>query len=181
MTRTARLVTGIGIGAALTAAGLYMLSSNRTAEADTVVGDARGDVALTASNPNARGNGETITVYRSPTCGCCKAWEEHMRAAGYIVESVETQMLDPIKDEHGVPRPLRSCHMGVVEGYVIEGHVPAEDVVRLLAERPDIKGLAVPGMPPGSPGMDVAGHEDTPFEVFAFRESGDAEVWATRR
>jgi hypothetical protein len=88
--------------------------------------------------------------------------------------------LDGVKDEHGVPGPLRSCHMGVVGGYVIEGHVPAEDVARLLAEHPEIRGLAVPGMPPGSPGMDVRGYEDQPFEVFAFTESGEAEVWATR-
>ena len=177
MTRNAKLFAGLGLGAVLTAAGLFMLTANRPAQAgDSVVGGE----ARAATTVASRGNGETITVYRSPTCGCCKAWEDHMRAAGYTVESVETNELDPIKDEHGVPRPLRSCHMGVVEGYVIEGHVPAEDVIRMLADRPEIKGLAVPGMPAGSPGMDVPGRENEPFEVFAFRESGESEVWATR-
>ena len=177
MTHNAKLFTGLGLGAVLTATGLFMLTSNRTAEAGDAVlgGEQRAATAVAA-----RGNGETITVYRSPTCGCCKAWEDHMRAAGYTVESVETAALDPIKDEHGVPRPLRSCHLGVVEGYLIEGHVPAEDVIRMLAERPEIKGLAVPGMPAGSPGMDVPGRENEPFEVFAFRESGESEIWATR-
>lgn len=180
MTRTAKFVTGFGLGAALLAAGLFMMARDRTAEAgDTVI--AGGD-RVAASSVATRGNGETITVYRTATCGCCKAWEEHMREAGYTVESVElTQTaLDGVKDEHGVPGPLRSCHLGIVEGYALEGHVPAEDVARLLAERPDIEGLAVPGMPPGSPGMDVPGYEDVPFEVFAYGESGAAEVWATR-
>lgn len=177
MTQTAKLLTGVGLGVALTAAGLFMLNNRSAVAGDAVVGD---DARPAATTVAARGNGETITVYRSPTCGCCKAWEDHMRAAGYTVESIETNALDPIKAENGVPRPLQSCHTGIVEGYVLEGHVPAEDVVRLLAERPDIKGLAVPGMPPGSPGMDVAGYEDQPFEVFAFTDGGDAEVWATR-
>lgn len=104
-----------------------------------------------------------------------------MREAGYTVESREMADVSPAKDEHGVPRPLRGCHTAVVGGYVFEGHVPAEDVTRVLAERPDIDGLAVPGMPPGSPGMDVPGRADEPFEVFSFREGGDSEVWATRR
>ena len=180
MTRNTRIATGFGAGAALLAAGVLMMSSNRTAEAgDSIV---RGDARPAATAVAARGNGETITVYRTATCGCCKAWEDHMRAAGYTIESVELAQpaLDQVKAEHGVPRPLQSCHMGKVEGYVIEGHVPAEDVVRMLAERPDIVGLAVPGMPAGSPGMDVPGRENDPFEVFAFRAEGDAEVWATR-
>ena len=177
MTRTAKFVTGFGLGAAITAAGIFMLTANRPAQAGDSVVDGERPAATEVA---ARGNGETITVYRTPTCGCCKAWEDHMRAAGYTVESIEMPVLDGVKDEHGVPRPLRSCHMGLVDGYVIEGHVPAEDVVRLLAERPDIRGLAVPGMPAGSPGMDVPGREDEPFEVFAFRESGESEIWATR-
>ena len=180
MTRTAKFLTGFGLGAALTAAGLIMLANSRTAEAGDAV--AGGDARAAASTVALRGNGETITVYRTSTCGCCKAWEQHLRDSGYTVESVELDQtaLDGVKSEHGVPMPLRSCHMGVVEGYAIEGHVPAEDLARLLAERPDIRGLAVPGMPPGSPGMDVRGYEDQPFEVFAFTEAGDAEVWATR-
>lgn len=175
MTRRAKMVTGVGLGAALAVAGAGALLVNRSAEADDVSAD---QVAVAGSA--VRGNGETIVVYRSATCGCCKAWEDHMRAAGYTIESREMMDVTPAKDEHGVPRPLRSCHTAVVEGYVFEGHVPAEDVARVLAERPDIEGLAVPGMPPGSPGMDVPGRADEPFEVFAFRGTGEAEVWATR-
>ena len=176
MTRRAKMFTGAGLGAALAAAGIGALLVNRSAEA----GDASSPAAAVA-DADVRGNGETIVVYRSPTCGCCKAWEDHMRAAGYAIESREMADVTPAKNEHGVPAPLRSCHTAVVAGYVFEGHVPAEDVVRVLAERPEIDGLAVPGMPAGSPGMDVPGREDEPFEVFSFRDGGAAEVWATRR
>jgi len=172
MTRRAKMVTGVGLGAALVAAGVGALLMNRPAQA----GGAGDRVALDA---DARGNGETIVVYRSPTCGCCKAWEDHMRDAGYTIQSIETTEIDVVKTEQAVPRPLQSCHTALVGGYVIEGHVPAEDVVRLLAERPDVRGLAVPGMPAGSPGMEVPGRENDPFEVFAFHEGGAAEVWAT--
>ena len=126
------------------------------------------------------GRGQLVTVYRSPTCGCCKAWEDHLRENGYTVESVEMMTVDGVKDEHAVPRPLRSCHTAIVDGYVVEGHVPAADIARLLEERPDIHGLAVPGMPAGSPGMAQPGQSGPPFEVFAFSEGGSAEVWAVR-
>ncbi len=176
MTDRARMVTGVGLGTALLVAGVGAMLVNRSAEAvDTSAPSAA------VAEPGIRGNGETIVVYRSPTCGCCKAWEDHMRAAGYTIESHEMMDVTPAKNEHGVPAPLRSCHTATVDGYVFEGHVPAEDVARVLAERPDINGLAVPGMPPGSPGMDVPGRADEPFEVFSFRDAGAAEVWATRR
>lgn len=176
MTRRAKMVTGVGLGAALAVAGLGALLVNRSVEA----GDAAPAAAAVAQR-DVRGNGETIVVYRSPTCGCCKAWEDHMRAAGYTVESREMMDVSPVKNDNGVPAPLRSCHTAVVEGYVFEGHVPAEDVARVLADRPEIDGLAVPGMPPGSPGMDVPGREDEPFEVFSFRDGAASEIWATRR
>lgn len=176
MTRRAKLVTGVGLGAALVVAGVGSLLVNRSAEAV----DGAADPAAVAESA-VRGNGEIVVVYRSPTCGCCKAWEDHMRAAGYTIESHEVMDVSQVKAEHGVPVPLQSCHTALVGGYVLEGHVPAEDVARILAERPEIRGLAVPGMPPGSPGMDVPGRADEPFEVFAFRDGGAAEVWATRR
>ncbi|HEX6587735.1 MAG TPA: DUF411 domain-containing protein [Longimicrobiales bacterium] len=176
MTSRTKMVTGVGLGAALAVAGIGALLVNRSAEA----GDATASAAAVAS-ADVRGNGETVVVYRSPTCGCCKAWEDHMRAAGYTIESHEVMDVTPVKNEQGVPAPLRSCHTATVGGYTFEGHVPAEDVVRVLAERPEIDGLAVPGMPPGSPGMDVPGREDEPFEVFSFRAGGESEIWATRR
>lgn len=180
MTRRAKMMTGLGLGVALVAVGVGSLVVNRPAQAgDTVVRGESANATL-ARNADVRGNGETIVVYRSPTCGCCKAWEDHMREAGYTVESHETNAMNVVKAEQGVPAPLHSCHTAMVGGYVLEGHVPAADVVRLLEERPDIAGLAVPGMPPGSPGMDVPGYEDVPFEVFAYSDGGAAEVWATR-
>lgn len=117
-----------------------------------------------------------MVVYRSPACGCCNAWVDHMRAAGFRVQVEDRADLAPVKAEMGVPFDLSSCHTALVEGYVVEGHVPAEDVRRLLAERPDVKGLAVPGMPVGSPGME--GPSPEPYTVVAFDGEGGREVFA---
>jgi hypothetical protein len=119
-----------------------------------------------------------MVVYKSPTCGCCSAWVDHMRENGFEVEPVDLPVyaeLSAQKAEQGVPPELESCHTAVVEGYVIEGHVPAEVVSRLLRERPDIKGLAVPGMPVGSPGME--GPNPQPYDVIAFDEDGSRTVF----
>jgi hypothetical protein len=118
-----------------------------------------------------------ITVYKSPTCGCCTAWGDHMRANGFTVVETDTDALSRIKALAGVPDRLASCHTATVGGYVIEGHVPAGDVHRLLAEQPEAMGLAVPGMPASSPGMDVPG-DTTPFATLLFRGDGDTEVFA---
>jgi hypothetical protein len=113
----------------------------------------------------------TIEVARSPSCGCCGDWIDHMRAAGFTVNDRLIDDLAPLKAQLGVPADLQSCHTGIVEGYAIEGHVPAEDVLRLLRERPSATGLAVPGMPLGSPGMEVGGQTE-PYEVILFSASG---------
>lgn len=123
----------------------------------------------------------TIQVYKTPTCGCCTKWIDHLRVAGYAVEATDLPDLSTLKATNGVPRELASCHTAMVEGYVIEGHVPASDIDRLLAERPEVAGLAVPGMPMGSPGMehpDPSRHEA--FEVVAFggRDAPDRPVFA---
>ena len=94
-----------------------------------------------------------ITVHKDPTCGCCTGWADHLKAAGFIVKIVETSELNAVKTRLRVPRELAACHTAEVAGYVLEGHVPAEALTRLLAERPEAIGLAVPGMPLGSPGM----------------------------
>lgn len=117
-----------------------------------------------------------IDVSRSPYCGCCGDWIAHMRAAGFTVDDRLVEDLAPLKAQLGVPADLQSCHTGIVEGYVVEGHVPAEDVLRLLRERPAAVGLAVPGMPLGSPGME-AGGEAEPYEVILFTTAG-REVFA---
>jgi hypothetical protein len=119
-----------------------------------------------------------ITVYKTPTCGCCQNWVEHLRENGFRVAVVDRPDLTSIKTERGVTQPLRSCHTGVVDGYTIEGHVPAETIRRLLAERPDVEGIAVPGMPVGSPGME--GPNPQPYEVYTFDESGPVGLYEAR-
>jgi hypothetical protein len=117
----------------------------------------------------ADGRGQTIQVYKTPTCGCCTKWIDHLRAAGFAVEATDLPDLTSLKAMNGVPAGLSSCHTATIEGYVIEGHVPASDIVKLLKERPKVAGLAVPGMPMGSPGMehpDPDRHEA--FDVVAF-------------
>jgi hypothetical protein len=113
-----------------------------------------------------------ITVTKDPTCGCCAGWAEHVRAAGFPVDVVESQELNRLKTRLGVPGNLAACHTAEVDGYVIEGHVPARAIERLLAERPAVKGLAVPGMPVGSPGMEVDGTPPEAFNVIAFGPGG---------
>jgi hypothetical protein len=122
----------------------------------------------------------TLTVYKSPTCGCCAKWVDHVKAAGFEAVVHDDDDMDTVKDNLGVPRALRSCHTAQVEKYLIEGHVPAEDIRRLLAERPRVAGLAVPGMPGSSPGMAVPGAPHEPFEVLSFQLDGTTRLFAKR-
>jgi len=101
-----------------------------------------------------------ITVYKSPYCGCCTAWSEHLRENGFKVTEIKREDMDTVKRDLGVPERLESCHTAMVDGYVIEGHVPAGDIKRLLEEKPKAKGLSVPGMPIGSPGMEQGDQKD---------------------
>lgn len=118
-----------------------------------------------------------LTVYKSPTCGCCKKWIEHLQANGFSVKAIDTKDLVKYKLANGVPHALGSCHTATVSGYVIEGHVPASDIKRLLKERPAVLGLAVPGMPIGSPGMEQGAHKDK-YEVLTFDKQGQTTVYA---
>jgi len=120
-----------------------------------------------------------MTVYKTPDCGCCSVWVDHVEAAGFAVTArdVSHAELNEKKAEAGLPHGLGSCHTAFVDGYVIEGHVPAEQIQRLLDERPETLGLAVPGMPVGSPGMEMGERKD-PYEVVRFDEDGDTEVFA---
>ena len=115
----------------------------------------------------------TYEMFRDPNCGCCELWADHVRAENEAdIAEVPTQDMAAIKTANGVPQDLWSCHTMIVDGYVIEGHVPAADIARLLAERPaGVKGLAVPGMPLGSPGMDMGGRKQA-YQVIAFGENG---------
>jgi hypothetical protein len=118
-----------------------------------------------------------IEVVRSPYCGCCGHWVEYLRAEGFEVRVVETEDVTPTARRLGVPDQLRSCHSASVEGYAIEGHVPAADIRRLLAERPEAAGLAVPGMPAGSPGMEQGGRRQ-PYATILFTRDGRRTVFA---
>ncbi|HXG80595.1 MAG TPA: DUF411 domain-containing protein [Sphingomicrobium sp.] len=123
-----------------------------------------------------------MTVYRDPSCGCCEAWAEIARNAGYEVTLIDRSDMAAIKRQHGVPESLASCHTALVGGYAIEGHVPLGAVARLLRERPGgLKGIAVPGMPRGSPGMEMPDGSADPFEVVAFDASGMAGVFSASR
>jgi len=113
-----------------------------------------------------------VVVTKDPNCGCCGGWVDHMKAAGFPVEVVTTPQVNRVKARLGVPDDLASCHTAEVGGYVIEGHVPADAIKRLLAEKPSAKGLAVPGMPVGSPGMEVDGMAPDTYEVVLFGPSG---------
>jgi hypothetical protein len=119
-----------------------------------------------------------VVVYKSPTCGCCIAWIRHLEANGFSVEAHDRVDMHPIKTELGVPTAYRSCHTAKVGGYVIEGHVPADLITRLLEQRPAVKGLAVPGMPMGSPGMD--GPRKDAYQVLTFDDQGRSTVYANR-
>lgn len=120
-----------------------------------------------------------MTVYKTATCGCCKSWMEHMEAAGFAVRGVDVTDLPAMKNMSGVPGPLRTCHTALVGGYVVEGHVPADLVKKLLAEKPKVAGIAVPGMPIGSPGMEQGDRMDA-YEVLLFDKAGKTMVYARR-
>ena len=120
--------------------------------------------------------GVKAMVYKSPTCGCCSKWIDHLEANGFEVESKDVVDVAPVKRMNGVPMNLASCHTAIIGGYFIEGHVPAEDVKRLLAERPDVVGLAVPNMPMGSPGME--GPRSERYSVLAVKKDGSVEVFS---
>jgi len=121
-----------------------------------------------------------MTVTRDPNCGCCSNWVKHIKAAGFPVDVVEIDDVMPLKAKLGVPEALMSCHTAEIGGYVIEGHVPAEAVKRLLVERPKAIGIAVPGMPVGSPGMEVPGQAPQPYEIAIF-SAGKQHVFARYR
>lgn len=147
-----------------------------------VIGCAAEETDHAGNDTWARGAGRTtsdptlVTVYKSPTCGCCKAWVEHLRKEGFRVTAIDTADLEGIKRAHDVPTTLSSCHTAIIGDYVVEGHVPASDIRRLLAERPPIRGLVVPGMPQGSPGMETGTREK--YEVFTFTRDGRTAVFS---
>lgn len=121
---------------------------------------------------------EEIIVYKSPTCGCCNKWITHLEQNGFKVKSEDMRNVTPKKIEFGITPQNASCHTAVINGYVVEGHVPAKDIKRLLKEKPkNIKGLTVPGMPIGSPGMEQGDRKD-PYNVMAIGKDGRTSVYS---
>jgi hypothetical protein len=120
-----------------------------------------------------------ITVYKSRSCGCCAKWVEHLKAEGFDPRVHDEEGMDRIKDELGVPQAVRSCHTAVAGKYLIEGHVPAGDIRKLLRQHPAVAGLAVPGMPSGTPGMAAPGSEPRGFDVVVFQSNGKTKVFAS--
>ena len=121
-----------------------------------------------------------MTVYKSPTCGCCAKWVAHMRNAGFDVTVNDVPNVGEIKAQHHVPADAQSCHTALVGGYVVEGHVPADVVNQLLKEKPAVAGVAVPGMPIGSPGMESADGNKQAYNVVSFDKAGKTQVYAVR-
>jgi hypothetical protein len=119
-----------------------------------------------------------LEIYKSPTCRCCSAWIEHMERAGFVVDArnVDQDALYAFKAQSGITPELSSCHTALIDGHVVEGHVPAGDVERLLAERPDALGLTVPGMPLGSPGMEMGNQRDA-FDTLLLLQDGSTEIF----
>ena len=117
-----------------------------------------------------------IVVYRSPTCECCGKWLEHMKKNNFNVKDIVTDDVQAIKKKYGVPEAMASCHTAIVDGYVIEGHVPANDIMKLLKTKPKIVGIAVPGMPSGTPGMEMGDRKDS-YNVMSFDKENHYEIF----
>ena len=151
-----------------------------TTLAATVTSLSVGTALLTSKPANLAASDQAIApvevvVYKSPTCGCCSKWVDHMTASGFKVIAHDTSNMQAVKTRLGVPDAMASCHTSVVNGYIIEGHVPAADIQRLLRDKPKVAGLAVPGMVTGSPGME--GSRSDPYNVIAFGD-GKTSVFA---
>ena len=133
--------------------------------------------ASAAAEEITHGRDQEVTVYKSPTCGCCQGWVDYLESRGFRVETHNVDDLDRIKAEHGLTDPnLKSCHTAIVDGYVIEGHVPADDIRRLLSERPDVLGITAPGMPMMSPGMNSV--EPKGYDVLTFDAEGATTIYS---
>jgi hypothetical protein len=127
------------------------------------------------TEPNYSGTRE-MTVYRSPSCGCCGGWIEQAKKHGFKIEDIKTQEMEALKQKYNVPPELASCHTTVIDGYVMEGHIPVDDIKRFLTQKPELAGLTVPGMSIGTPGMEAKDIKQ-PFQVLAFNEKGETKVF----
>ena len=187
MSKLLSKITITSVAIAATAVGTFYLTStsgdkNTAKNNNSAVANENTSQATLVSvwdqetEPNYSGTTE-MTVYRSPSCGCCGVWVEHAKKHGFKIEDLKTEEMEAIKQQHNVPAELASCHTTIIDGYVMEGHIPADDIKRFLAEKPDdLVGLAVPGMPIGTPGMEARDMKQ-PFQVLAFNDKGEIEVF----
>lgn len=135
-------------------------------------------ISFSAFAQSREPGGPEVVVYKSASCGCCKLWVEHLKKVGFSVQARDVRDLKAIRARAGVPMRLEACHTAEVGGYFVEGHVPVEDIKRLLRERPAARGLSVPGMPVGSPGMEVPSGKVKPYEVVLIAKNGSASVFS---
>jgi hypothetical protein len=178
---TLRLLTSSAAVAAVIGLAGYSTNASSGAPGHAGHGDhaAHAAVTATAAKGGAQAVGLPIAiVHKSPTCGCCKLWIDHLEEAGFRVQVRESYDLEPIKKKLGVPYGEGSCHTAEIGGYFVEGHVPAEDIKRMLARKPKARGLTVPAMPLGSPGMEVPSGEVEPYVVKLVATDGSTSVWA---
>lgn len=163
------MITGLAAAGGLAMIGCGSSEKKQNQRAQASAGRSGSSLAPQAAS---------MTVYRDPSCGCCEAWAEIAGKAGYEARVIDRPDMPAIKRQYGVPEALASCHTAIVGGYAIEGHVPMADVARLLKERPSgIKGIAVAGMPRGSPGMEMPDGSKDRFQVMAFDASGRTSVY----
>ncbi len=135
-------------------------------------------VAVTVTSACASGASDANIVYKTPTCGCCTAWTKHLQSAGFALRVVNLDDLSPIRKQLGAPPDLASCHIATIGGYVVEGHVPADAIKKLLGEKSAAVGLFAPGMPLGSPGMESL-YPAQPFDVILLKRDNTREVFAS--
>lgn len=169
------------LGAAAGGAALFLLGQactrgessrlDASQAAPPAPGDQKGAAATSPSTL------PTLTMYKDPNCGCCAKWGEHMRGAGFTVTEINSSDMTTVKREQGVPEPMYSCHTAIVGAYVIEGHVPADLVKKVLAERPAFRGLSAPGMPQSAPGMDIGNEK---YDIHSFTPQGQTSLYAVR-
>ena len=126
-----------------------------------------------------QGQPAVVKVYKSPGWGCCGGWIKHLEDSGFVVKAEDSNKVSEIKSRYNIPVDLQSCHTAIVDGYIVEGHVPSEEVILMLRERPSIIGLSVPGMPAGSPGMEMPNGATEPYNVISFDKLGRTKVFAT--
>ena len=175
-------ITSIAI-AAVVGGTMYLSSTpdgNKTFSHNSAVAQDVNAVALASvwdqeTEPDYSGTLD-MTVFRSPSCGCCGGWIEHAKKHGFKIKDIKTEEMEALKQKHNIPSELASCHTTIIDGYVMEGHIPADDIKRFLSEKSELAGLAVPGMPLGTPGME-AGDLKQPFQVLAFNDLGEDEVF----